>query len=171
MRHNLAAHNGRDPAPRPGDGDTAPSSGLLCRAGSALAALPVEQVIEIMRALPLEPIAGAPAAVLGLSVIRGAPTPVVDVGRMVGGAATQATRLVTVDVAGRSVALAMTDVIGISAIAAAAFAQLPPLLQNAAEDAVAAVGTLDSELLVFLRASRLVPDDVFALLDAERAAS
>jgi hypothetical protein len=47
------------------------SSWLLCRAGNLLCALPIEHVIEIMRPLPVEQIAGAPHYVRGLSIIRG----------------------------------------------------------------------------------------------------
>jgi purine-binding chemotaxis protein CheW len=166
MLQALAARDGRDAVPPPGTAADTAASWLLCRAGTMLCAMPVEQVIEIMRVLPLEPFAGAPPCVLGLSIVRGAPVPVVDIGLIVGGVATRAARLVTVNAAGRIIALAMAEVIGITGIAAAAFERLPPLLQDAAADTVTAIGTLDSELIVFLRASRLVPEDVFALLDA-----
>jgi purine-binding chemotaxis protein CheW len=152
-------------APRGGAGTQA--SWLLCRAGTMLCALPVDQVLEIMRSLPLEPFAAAPQYVLGLSIIHGAPVPVVDIGRLLGCAAAQPTRLVTVEAGGRTIALAMRSVIGITEFGAAAFEQLPPLLQDAGADAVAAVGARDSELLIFLRASRMVPEQVFDAL-AER---
>jgi hypothetical protein len=55
------------------DGGVRPSSGdadhprdigraafLLCCAGSSFCALPLDRVAEIMRALPIEPMAGAP---------------------------------------------------------------------------------------------------------------
>src|SRR5438105_299934 len=51
---------------------------LVCTAGSQLCALPVRHVVETMRMLPLEQLAGAPSYVRGLSVIRGSPVPVVD---------------------------------------------------------------------------------------------
>jgi purine-binding chemotaxis protein CheW len=140
------------------------ASWLLCRAGTMLCALPVEQVLEIMRVLPLEPFAAAPQYVLGLSIIRGAPVPVVDIGLLIGCAAAQATRLVTVEAGGRTIALAMRSVVGITEFGAAAFEQLSPLLQDAGADAIAAVGARDSELLIFLRASRMVPEQVFDAL-------
>ena len=46
---------------------------------------------------------------------------------------------------------------------------LPPLLRNAASDAVMAIGTLDAELLFLLQVGRLVPETVFVLLGAEAA--
>ena len=46
---------------------------LVCRVAARLCALPVRAVIEIMRPLALEPIAGAPAFVAGLAIIRGEP--------------------------------------------------------------------------------------------------
>jgi purine-binding chemotaxis protein CheW len=148
--------------PRGGAGTQA--SWLLCRAGTMSCALPVDQVLEIMRVLPLEPFAAAPQYVLGLSIIRGAPVPVVDIGLLLGCAAAQATRLVTVEAGGRTIALAMRSVVGITEFGAAAFEQLPPLLQDAGADAIAAVGARDCELLIFLRASRMVPEQVFDAL-------
>jgi hypothetical protein len=38
---------------------------------------------------------------------------------------------------------------------------VPPLLATAASEAVAALATLDSELLVVLRAARILPDEVW----------
>jgi purine-binding chemotaxis protein CheW len=136
-----------------------------------LCALPIEHAIEIMRALPVEQLAGAPPYVRGLSIIRGAPTPIVDVGLVVGGALTHAARLVAVRAAQRTIALAVDEVIGITAIAADDLGQLPPLLSDAATDTVAAIAARDGELLVFLRTGRLVPDDVFARLDDARVPS
>ena len=170
MHEAMAVRNGQQatlPLPRGASGERAASSWLVCRAGTMLCALPVEQVVEIMRALPLEPFTGAPRYVRGLSIIRGAAVPVVDIGLLLGGAATTAARLVTIKTANRTVALAMTAVLGISAIAPDTFGQLPPLLKDAAADTVSAIGALDAELLVFLRGSRIVPDEVFACLDAE----
>jgi len=158
----LATRDGPDAA-MPAD---AAAAWLLCRTGSLLCALPVDQVGEIMRALPLEPFAAAPRYVPGLSIIRGAPVPVVDIGLIVGGAPTPASRFVTIKADGRTVALAFAEVIGISDIAADMSGQMPPLLRDAAAETVAAVGARDAELLVFLRASRLVPEDVFAALNA-----
>jgi hypothetical protein len=43
---------------------------------------------------------------------------------------------------------------------------LPPLLRDAAVEAVAAIGTLDAELLLFLRTARIVPEDLLSRLDA-----
>jgi hypothetical protein len=48
----------------PGSGAGTRQSWLLCRAASTLCALPVEQVLEVMRVLPLEPFAAAPRYVL-----------------------------------------------------------------------------------------------------------
>jgi hypothetical protein len=46
---------------------------LLCRVDTRLCALPLATVLETLRRLSIEPLAGAPAFVLGRSVIRGAP--------------------------------------------------------------------------------------------------
>jgi purine-binding chemotaxis protein CheW len=138
---------------------------LLCRAGAVVCLLPIEQVVEIMRLLPIERIAGASEHVLGLSVIRGAPVPVVDLGLVVADRPAPCTRLVTVRTATGTVALAVEAVLGVTAIADA-FNQLPPLLRDAAADTVSAIGARDSELILFLRTGRLVPEEVLARLEA-----
>jgi purine-binding chemotaxis protein CheW len=143
-------------------------SSLLCRVGGVLCAVPLHHVAETMRPLEVEPIAGVPSFVRGLAVIRGVPTPVVDAASLVGGGASRATRFVTVRTGTRCVALAVESVVGIAQIPAASLAALPQLLEDAA-DVVAAVGTLDSELLLVLRASRLVPDRVWATIQADGA--
>lgn len=170
------------PAPgRPGQDRLAPhavradeagrTAWLLCRSGKVRIALPIENVVEIMRMLPLEPLAGAPKYVSGLSVVRGAPVPVVDIGLLVAGKITHPTRLVAIRTGARITALAVDDVIGISPLAEDAFGRLPPLLQDVARETIDAIGALDSELLVCLRTGRLVPEELLARVAAEEVTS
>jgi purine-binding chemotaxis protein CheW len=142
------------------------ASWLLCRAGPHLCALPTDRVIEIMRVLPLDPFPAAPRYVRGLSIIRGVPVPVVDVGLIVGDQPIRATRLVAIRAGTRTIALAMESVLGIDAIGTDAAGQMPPLLREAASEAVAAIGILDAELLFFLRTARMVPEDVLDRIGA-----
>ncbi|MET3131167.1 chemotaxis signal transduction protein [Oxalobacteraceae bacterium GrIS 1.11] len=51
---------------------------LLCRSQHRLRALPLLQVRESMRALPVEALPDMPPFMLGLAVIRGAALPVLD---------------------------------------------------------------------------------------------
>jgi purine-binding chemotaxis protein CheW len=135
---------------------------LLCSAGHLRCALPIEHVIEIMRPLPVEQIAGAPHYVRGLSIIRGVPVPVVDLGLIVSDRATTTARVVTVRAA-RVVAIAVNSVLGITTIASKALGELPPLMRDAAPKAIASISGLD-------HAARIVPEAVLSRLDAERAA-
>lgn len=136
---------------------------LLCRMPACLCALPVGQVIEIMRPLPIEPLSGMPQFIRGLCLVRGSPVPVVDAGLLLSGRETRAGRLVTIALASGTIALAVEQVIGIRSIDDAALRTLPPLMQNAAGDAVEAIRALDGELLLLLDTARLIPE---ALLDA-----
>jgi purine-binding chemotaxis protein CheW len=138
---------------------------LLCRAGSSLCALPLGYVVEIMRILPIEPIAGAPLSVLGLSIIRGAPTPVVDTALLCGGRTAPFHRLVTVRAGTQIVALAVDTVFGTWSIKADA--TMPPLLQEAADNVVSAIGRLDAELMLFLATARIVPQELLGRLDGQ----
>ena len=132
---------------------------LVARSGERLVALPLASVSETMRPLAFSAIAGAPPFVKGLSLIRGTPTAVVDLGRLIGGESSErTTRFVTVVTGERSVALAVDAVLGIRDLPVGALGAAPPLLRDAAMDALEAVGRLDAELLVVLRASRLLVD-------------
>ena len=142
------------------------ASWLVCRAGTHLCAMPLQHVVEVMRMLPIEQLAGAPHYVRGLCIIRGAPAPVVDTALLIGDHATRPERLIAVKAGDRGVALAVEAVVGIRAIAAGASEQLPPLLRDAATETVAAIGILDAELLFFLRTARIVPEDLLSRLDA-----
>jgi purine-binding chemotaxis protein CheW len=136
------------------------TSWLLCRAGTHLCAIALAQVIEVMRALPIEAVAGAPSFIRGLCVIRGNALPVIDAGLLLGEGATAAHRLLTIRSGRRTVALAVDTVLGVHALGDDTRNALPPLMRNAAREAVAAIGTLDAELLFFLRATLSVPDEL-----------
>lgn len=135
---------------------------LVCRVQARLCALPLEHVVETMRPLVVEPMAGAPSFVLGLTVVRGEPLAVVDAARLMGMADAPIGRFVTVAVGVRRIALAVGDVAGVRRLPPGSLRALPPLLHEAAGDVVDAVGLLDAELLLMLRSARLLPDDVQA---------
>ena len=139
---------------------------LLCRVGSRLCALPVENIVETMRPLPIEPLAQSPPFVLGLCLLRGSPVPVVDARLLFGEHGDPPERLVAIRVGSRLIALAVDSVIGLRSIEADTSVGLPLLLQDAG-DVVAAVGTLDAELLLVLNTARIVPQAVLDSVDAE----
>ena len=58
---------------------------LVFRADAHLAAIGLEHVTEVLRPLPVEPLAGVPPYVRGICVLRGRPVPVVDIGLLLGG--------------------------------------------------------------------------------------
>jgi purine-binding chemotaxis protein CheW len=136
---------------------------LIMAAGSLRCALPLSCVLETLRPLPLHPLAGTPPFVSGTSVIRGEPVPVVHLGNLVGAAGARPARLVVIQAGDHRVALAVDAVIGVRELGAGDLARVPPLLATAASDALATLATLDSELLVVLRAAHLLPAEVWPL--------
>ena len=139
---------------------------LVCRARDLLVALAAEDVVETMRLQPTQPLASVPPFVLGVSIIRGAPVPVVDVGALLGAVeAPNPTRLVTVRTGARQVALAVEEVLGVRALARGPARDLPPLLTRAGADTIAAVASLDAHLLMVLQATRMIPPPVWDLLE------
>jgi purine-binding chemotaxis protein CheW len=142
-------------------------SALIVAARASRCALPLEHVIETMRPLPIEPIAGAPAYVLGLAIIRGRPVPVIDLGALLAPGGADVTtaahaRFVTVRAGTRQVALAVQSVIGVRGLAPSTVHELPPLVAASSSASVAALGVLDRELVAVLDASSVLPDDVWA---------
>jgi purine-binding chemotaxis protein CheW len=134
-------------------------------------ALPLQHVIETMRPLPIEALAGVPRPVSGVAIIRGAAMPVVDLAWLLAGEESHPTRFVTVSADGRRVALAVDAVVGVRVIPTGSVYDLPPLLRDANGDAIATIGTLDAELLVVLRSGRLVPETVWNALEVDGGAS
>jgi purine-binding chemotaxis protein CheW len=165
-RPSEAMEPGRPIATR-GGASHAPATWLLCRAGSHHFALPMQHVVETMRVLPIEPVAGCPPIVCGFSVIRGAPTPVIDAALLFDAQCGQRERLVTVRTGKRTIALATQAVVGVRQMADDDMDELPPLLADV--EAIAGLTTLDQQLVFLLRAARIIPDAILDQLDAAGA--
>ena len=136
---------------------------LLCKTRSRCFALPVGAALEIMRALPTERVATAPPFVLGVSIIRGIPVPVVDTAALLGEPMSDAKRFSTVRARSRILAFAIESVIGLHTIPKAVQEKLPALFGN--NDAIAAIAALDEGITYFLNAARAVSEDFLAALD------
>jgi purine-binding chemotaxis protein CheW len=133
---------------------------LVCRAAGRLCAVPLAELREVMRMQPVRTVTPAPDWVLGVSALRGEAVPVIDTGRLLGDRASRAERLLALRVSDRTVALAVDSIEGIRTIPPEIASVLPPLLAEAAEGAIAAVGQLDAELLFLLRTASIIPEDL-----------
>ncbi len=141
---------------------------VLSRVGSLVCGVPVEHVIETMRALPVEPLVGAPSFVRGVALVRGSPVPVIDAARLLGATDAVSTgrgMFLALRAGGRTVALEVDAVVGVSALRTGTLETIPPLLADASE-VISAIGTHDSSLLVVLGSARLAPASVWAAFDA-----
>jgi purine-binding chemotaxis protein CheW len=92
--------------------------------------------------------------------------PVLDLACLLAGTESHPTRFVTVNIGARRVALAVDMIVGVRTIPTDALSELPPLLADANTDLIAAIGTLDAQLLVVLRSARLLPESVWSALAA-----
>jgi len=142
---------------------------LVARVAGRLCAFELAHVVETMRPLPVEPMPGTPSFVLGLSLIRGVPTPVIDLAAWMGLPTAPSTRFVSVAAGARHVALAVTAVAGVRHLDVSELQTVPPLVREAAAGQVRLVGTLDADLLVVLSAARLLPDDAWPAFRPEVA--
>jgi purine-binding chemotaxis protein CheW len=133
---------------------------LVFRAATLLCALPLDEVIETMRPLPTRPLAGTPSFVQGISVLRGVPTPVIDVARLLAGVPGENERYIAVRTDRGPVALAVGTVLGIRETEPGS-AEGHPALLGGARRLVAAVATFGAEPMLLLHSMRAVPDEVW----------
>ncbi|GAB7037005.1 MULTISPECIES: chemotaxis protein CheW [Catenuloplanes] len=129
---------------------------LIFRAGTVLCALPLGDIVELMRPLPIQPLAGSAHYVRGVSVVRGVAVPVLDLGRLLGDFDTAAERFVTTKAGG---VLAIGAVLGVRDVHPETGREAPSM-----GGVVAAVGVLDAEPLMFLD-----PDGVTRMVAAYAA--
>jgi purine-binding chemotaxis protein CheW len=135
---------------------------LIVRAAGRLCGLPLTSVVEIMRPLPVQALAGLPAYLRGLAVIRGQPIPVVDVSTLLAGVAgDRIGRFLTMRGEGRPFSLAVEAVLGMRTVDRGALRAIPELREPARE-LVDSVGALGTELLTVLKASRAFADEMWA---------
>ena len=145
---------------------------LVVMLGARACAFPLQHVAETMRPLPIEPIAGTPGFVRGVSVIRGLPTPVVDLKALLENSDNSPSfgRFVTLKYDARRVVIGVDSVAGLRNLDSAQLGELPPLLRDVTAGLIESFGTLDAQLLLVLRAARIVPDEVWTSLAAAELA-
>lgn len=164
--------------------ESAPVSGrprwLLARVRAAWCALPLEHVREICRPLPIIPLSGLPAPVLGTTLLRGRLVPVVDAVRLlseqgegadgVSGVPEPRQRFVSLRIDGRSVVLLFDEVMGVRDLDDTGRQPLPPLLTAHRFGAVESLARLDRSLVLVLSAFRVLPesDRVWRRIDQSR---
>lgn len=134
---------------------------LIVRAHTYLCALPLEHVIETMRPLPVEPLAGTSPFVRGMSIIRGEPTPVIELAVLLGAPSESPLRFMTVRAGGKQVALSVGAVARIFDLDPRVMGGLPPLLRGASADFVKSIGILDEQFLFALRSGWELPAEAW----------
>jgi purine-binding chemotaxis protein CheW len=142
---------------------------LVVRAHAYLCALPLSLVIEAMRPLPIEPLGGVPPFVRGMSIIRGEPTPVIDLALLLGAPREMPWRFVTIRVAGKQVALSVGAVAGIYDLDPRVMDRLPTLLRGASTEFVDSVRILDEQFLFALRSRWELPAEVWQAMTEQQA--
>jgi len=145
---------------------------LVVMVGTRACAIPLHHVAETMRPLPIQSVAGMPNFVRGVSVVRGTPTPVVDLKALLENSENSLSygRFVSLKLEERRVVIGVDSVVGLKHLDSAQLGELPPLLRDVNTDLIESFGTRDAELLLVLRAAHIVPDEVWASLEETEAA-
>jgi purine-binding chemotaxis protein CheW len=151
------------------DGASKGSRVLIVEVRTGACALPLMHVIETTRPLPIEPIACGLSFVRGVSIIRGAPTPVVDLGALLGTSDGAPGRFVTLRLGDRQVALSVNAVLAVRELDTLTIQKLPQLLDGASKDVIEAIGTLDEQMLIVLQAGWQLPDALWHAVAAREA--
>lgn len=142
---------------------------LVFHAGTRLCGVPLESVVETLRPLPVEPMAGQSAIVSGICVVRGEPAPVLNVALLIGGDADQpVTRFISMaadkspatEGHRRPVVLAVDSVLGVREVESESVHDLPPLLSHVASNLVGGLGMVGGDSLLLLRDARLLADSL-----------
>ena len=130
---------------------------LSLRAGGRHCALPLSMVVEVLRPLPVEALRDTPDFLLGMSVLRGRPVPVLDLARLLGDAHSEAGRWLHLRLGDRPLALAVDSVDGVQRFEQVEWQRLPTLFDQAEPaPSVARLAELDHQLLTQLDAMRLL---------------
>ncbi len=145
---------------------------LAVGAGARICALPLENVDEVMRPLPTEPVPGTPSFLRGLALIRGVPTPVVDLASLIDSSVSAPIgRYVTFRFDERRLALAVDGVFGLRRLRTCRLHALSPLFDAGGRACVASVAVCDRQLLFVLQAARIIPDELWNELGSAAALS
>ena len=91
---------------------------LICRVGTKACGLPLEHVLETMRPLPVQTLPSVPPFVMGVAIVRGNPTVVLDARRLLGGsgASTPPGRFVSLKLGSRNAALLLAAGLAIDTV-------------------------------------------------------
>lgn len=145
---------------------------VVVMAGTRECAFPLRHVAEIMRPLPIKPVAGTPGFVRGVSVVRGTPTPVVDLKALLenGENSPSFGRFLSLKLEDRRVVIGVDSLVGLRNLDSTQPGELPPLLRDISADLIESFATRDAQLLLVLRAARILPDEVWTALATATAA-
>lgn len=136
---------------------------LLVRAREWMCALPLEEVEETMRPLPISPVSSAPAFVRGVSLVRGTSAPVVSLAMLLGGGPPEpGERFVSLRVPEGRLALEVDEVRGLRWLDPEAMEAVPPLLRASASAHLQHLGSVDGNLMAILATAHLVPAELWA---------
>ena len=139
---------------------------LIVSASEQRYALPLADIAEIMRPLPLQKIGASITGVLGVSRIRGNVVPVIGLANLISQAAPEPARFVSMRSRRRKFALAVDSVIGVYELETTNAQELPALVQ--AVPGIQKAAELNHELVFYIEPIHLVPEAVWEQVRTKR---
>lgn len=144
---------------------------LMVRAREWMCALPLEEVEETMRPLPISPVSSAPPFVRGVCLVRGSSAPVVNLGMLLGGERTPpGQRFVSVRVPEGRLALEVDEVRGVRWLDDSSLEAVPSLLRATAGGQLRHMGSVDGSLLAVLGSAQLLSAELWGHFEQPGAA-
>lgn len=156
-----------------GGGESGPAQHVLVvRSGTWLCAIPLTEVRETMRRLPIRPVTGSPPFVRGIALVRGSYIPVIDLRILLGESDEHEQNtchfFVTVQFGDQRAALETDAVIGAQHIPLSVLDPLPSLLSEAMSTFVEKLGSLNQKHLAFCSTVKLLSSLASLNLEAQR---
>ncbi len=130
-----------------------------------LLAIPLQDVHEVLRPLPVTRLPDLPSFVVGASLVRGSATPVLSLAALLGRQGVREERWVLLRFPEGAAALAVQNVLGVKNIPAAAFRDANSLGSALRGKVVQSIAAFDGRLLVFLDSAKLLPPSFRAAVE------
>jgi purine-binding chemotaxis protein CheW len=139
---------------------------LVLKDGNIFLCIPARHTIEIMRPLPIRQLLNPPHCILGISIIRGKPTPVLDIFKLLNTeSGNKPTRFVLIKSGEKELALAVAQVLYTTSIPLTVLNELPSVFREGNDTMIKSLAVADEQLGAMLDASKLMTKELLERME------